>query len=180
MILVLCGTNRKDSKSSIISRYILDYISSTNSTENVKYLSLEDLPPTLNIHEMYDGERMPKEWVDIQEEFILPSTKWIVVSPEYNGSFPGILKLFIDMISMRKYKETFAGRNALLVGVAAGRAGNLRGMEHLTGFLNYLKIHVFPEKLPLSSIGSVIDDDGNIAKPSSDVIDDLVTRFIQG
>ncbi len=180
MILVLCGTNRKNNKSSIISRYVYNHIKNNIKTEEVKHLSLENLPPTLNLHDIYDAEKMSTEWINIQEEYILPTTKWIVVSPEYNGTFPGILKLFIDIISMRKYKESFAGKKALLIGVAGGRAGNLRGMEQLTGFFNYLKIHVFPEKLPVSSVDSLINENGDIDNSTTTTIDDLVSRFIQG
>jgi hypothetical protein len=31
-------------------------------------------------------------------------------------------------------------------------------MEHLTGLLNYLGVHVFPNKLPISSINGIIVD----------------------
>ena len=50
----------------------------------------------------------------------------------------------------------------VLVGVADGRAGNLRGMEHLTGILQYLKLHVYHNKLPISVINKVFDESGNM------------------
>jgi NAD(P)H-dependent FMN reductase len=48
---------------------------------------------------------------------------------------PGSLKLFIDACSVREYKQNFKGKKAALVGIASGRAGNLRGMDHLTGVM---------------------------------------------
>ena len=179
MISVICGTNRKNNKSGIIAKYIYNRLLETQE-ETVHYLSMEDLPEQIDIHKIYDGESMPESIKQIQDQQLIPYNRWIIVSPEYNGSFPGILKFFLDMISMRKYKETFAGRHSLLIGVAAGRAGNLRGMEHLTGFLNYLKIHVFPEKLPISSISKVIDEDGNIDTGTRETIDGLLDRFLKG
>jgi chromate reductase len=48
------------------------------------------------------------------------------------------------------------------VGVSTGRAGNLRGMDHLTGILHYLGFHVMPNKLPVSSVLTLMDEKSNI------------------
>jgi NAD(P)H-dependent FMN reductase len=53
-------------------------------------------------------------------------------------------------------------KKALLTGVATGRAGNLRGMDHLADVLNYLKITVHPNKLPISVVNSIVGADGKI------------------
>src|SRR5690606_19694238 len=88
--------------------------------------------------------------------FVTNNHKFIFVVPEYNGSFPGILKLFLDSIPTKFW----ADKKACLVGVSDGRAGNLRGMEHLTGILQYLKMHVFYNKLPISLINKVMNEHG--------------------
>ncbi|MBK6784946.1 MAG: NAD(P)H-dependent oxidoreductase [Saprospiraceae bacterium] len=41
---------------------------------------------------------------------LIPSSHWIIIAPEYNGSFPGILKLFLDVLSVKQAKETFHGK----------------------------------------------------------------------
>ena len=94
---------------------------------------------------------------------MLPAQKFIFISPEYNGSFPGVLKLFLDACSVREYKATFKGKKAALVGIATGRAGNLRGMDHLTGILNHLGIIVLPNKVPISKIDQLYGESGDIA-----------------
>jgi NAD(P)H-dependent FMN reductase len=126
---------------------------------------------------MYDPAKHPAAFRAIDEQYMIDADRWIIVSPEYNGSFPGVLKLFIDAISTHKYGETFADKRALLVGVASGRAGNLRGMEHLTGLLNYLKIHVFPQKLPISSIATALSEDGTPTKDTATAIKGLLDAF---
>jgi NAD(P)H-dependent FMN reductase len=65
-----------------------------------------------------------------------------------------------------------------LIGVSTGRAGNLRGMEHLTGMLNYLNMHVHPEKLPVSSVQDLIDDELKIDLLIRENLERLVTEFI--
>jgi NAD(P)H-dependent FMN reductase len=91
------------------------------------------------------------------KDFILPAQKFVFIAPEYNGSFPGILKVFLDAIP----PEMNRGKKSALIGVSSGRAGNLRGMDHLTGILNYLGMHVHPNKLPISSVLSLMDAEGN-------------------
>jgi NAD(P)H-dependent FMN reductase len=77
--------------------------------------------------------------------------------PEYNGSIPGVLKTMLDLTD---YKKTWQWKKALLVGISTGRAGNLRGLEHLTSILNFMKVVVHPNKLPISLIDKVMDEKG--------------------
>jgi hypothetical protein len=51
------------------------------------------------------------------------------------------------------------------VGEAAGRAGNLRGMDHLTNIFNHMKMNVLNLKIPISSVESHLDVNGDIITP---------------
>jgi NAD(P)H-dependent FMN reductase len=113
-----------------------------------------DLPKDLAFSETF-GKRST-EFASVIENYISNCHKFIFVVPEYNGSFPGILKTFIDSVPPREWND----KDVCLVGIADGRAGNLRGMEHLTGILNYLKVHVYHDKLPISVINKVMTDNG--------------------
>ncbi|HOY14260.1 MAG: NAD(P)H-dependent oxidoreductase [Saprospiraceae bacterium] len=176
MILVISGTNRPGSRTKLVADACYDYLSEVYQGE-VRFLTMEDLPDeTLGKH-MYDKHKMPADLVRIQDELVIPAESWLIISPEYNGSFPGVLKLFVDAISVRRYKETFAGRRAGLIGVASGRAGNLRGLEHLTGFLNYLEVTVFPNKLPVSSIESQIVD-GNLKEEAKQTLHNFLNAYL--
>jgi NAD(P)H-dependent FMN reductase len=99
------------------------------------------------------------EFEQIEEKVLAPTTKFVFVVPEYNGSIPGVLKVMFDISS---YKKTWYGKKALLTGIATGRAGNLRGMEHLTGILHYLNVIVHPNTLPISSIDKMLNGHGQI------------------
>lgn len=78
--------------------------------------------------------------------------------PEYNGTFPGVLKAMIDISDVK----SMGVEKALLTGISTGRAGNLRGMDHITASLQHMNVFVHPNKLPISSIDKVMDDDGII------------------
>lgn len=162
MITVFSGTNRKNSRTRQIAEYAYKLLQDY-SPEVVKFFSLEDLPLDLIHQEMYEGAQQAQSLAAIQDEFLIPASKFYFVTPEYNGSYPGILKFFLDACSVREYNASFHGnKKAALLGLAAGRAGNLRGMDQLTGVLNYLKINVMPLQQPLSSIEGLMDDKGNI------------------
>jgi len=128
---------------------------------------------------MYEADTQSPSLARLQDEFMLPAEKFVYIVPEYNGGFPGVLKLFIDACSIRDYKKTFSGKKAALVGIASGRAGNLRGLEHLTGILNHVGTIVLPNRLPISSIEKLMDDQGNITDPGTlKAIDKQLTDFL--
>lgn len=90
----------------------------------------------------------------VADEFIQPAQKIVFVIPEYNGSYPGILKVFIDGFK----PELFQGKKAALLGMATGRAGNLRGIDHLTDVLMHLGMQVLNNRLPVSRFHTLLND----------------------
>lgn len=91
----------------------------------------------------------------MEKESIQPSAKVIFIVPEYNGSIPGVLKTLFDLSD---YKKTWVWKKALLVGISTGRSGNARGLDHLTSILNFMKVVVHPNKLPISSVHKLLGD----------------------
>jgi len=163
MITIISGTNRKNSITGEIAQHYYKVFQELTEQE-VKLLNLEEIPLNVLNVDMYSEAGQSKEITVIQDKYLLPAEKFFIISPEYNGSIPGVLKLFLDAVSIRQYKETFNGKKAGLAGVASGRAGNLRGMDHLTSILHHVGTDVMPNKLPLSQItdfmkdGKVVDE----------------------
>jgi chromate reductase len=113
----------------------------------------------------------------IENEIIKPTTHFIFIAPEYNGSFPGILKMLFDNSSSH---TIWWNKKALLTGVSTGRAGNLRGMEHLAGVLNYLRVTVYPNLLPISIVNKLLDENGRFTDTTSiEVINKQLNEFIK-
>src|SRR6476660_6749604 len=61
-------------------------------------------------------------FIKAENEFLFPAQKFIFIMPEYNGTFPGVLKAMIDITDVKK---TWWWKKVLLTGVSTGRAGNL-------------------------------------------------------
>jgi len=157
MITVISGTNRPNSKSSLIANFYADQLKQ-QTEEEVVVFTLEDLPTSILHSEMYDGSKQDPALQEIQASVIVPAQKWVFVLPEYNGSIPGIMKLFIDALSVVDYSKTFGGKKLALVGVTSGRSGNLRGVDHMTNAMQYLGTEVSFDKLLISHVKSVTDE----------------------
>jgi NAD(P)H-dependent FMN reductase len=149
MITILSGTNRIDSFTKGVAQTYFD-ICGEEGIEALM-LDLENFPEVPLGDYLY--RKNPNLIRDYGHSIFNQSDKLLLVSPEYNGSFPGILKLLIDSCE----PSIFKGKRIALVGVASGRAGNLRGMDHLTGVFHYLNAEVYSLKLPISQIRGLVD-----------------------
>lgn len=152
MITIISGTNRSDNTTKKVA---LEYQRLLKEKYiETKLLALDEF----NITQRDDV------FTQIEKNLLIPAEKFIIIMPEYNGSYPGILKLMIDNSEVAKvwwYKKV------LLTGVSTGRAGNLRGMEHLTGSLLHMKMLVHPNRLPISVVDKLMDKDHHFTDVST-------------
>jgi chromate reductase len=152
MVSIITGTNRKDSNSAVYGEELKRLLA--NSGTPCRMLNLTDLPENFVFaNEVYD--RPGDDMKNIAKDFVEDAERFIFVIPEYNGSFPGALKAFIDSV----FPSRIRGKKALLVGIASGRAGNLRGLEHFTGVLNYLNVAVMPFKPTIPHVEATLNED---------------------
>jgi NAD(P)H-dependent FMN reductase len=178
MITVIQATNRPDSNTEFIARHIVQLLEEIYDGQ-VGYISMVDIPPEILTHGIYEKQDLPEKLVLIQDQLMVPAQKFIWLLPEYNGSFPGILKLFIDAISVRRYDDTFKLKKSMLIGVATGRSGNIRGMDHLAGILIHMKSVVYPRLLPVSKVNELMDNEGRINHaPTLKTLEDHLKGFL--
>lgn len=175
MITIINGTNREGNLSQIFVAYYSELLKKYG--QEIYNISLDTLPYDILDPGVFAGKGQNSQIIALQEKVLIPSDKIFYVLPEYNGGIPGVLKLFIDVCSVYKKEETFKGKKIGMLGVAAGRAGNLRGMEHLTAIMNYLGAIVMPDRLPVSSVRALVED-GQIIDPATmDVIEKHAVSF---
>lgn len=87
---------------------------------------------------------------------VLDADGYLWVVPEYNGGFPGILKLFFDYLP---FPDALNGKPMALIGEAAGSFGALRPVEQLQDLLIYRKAMIYPERVFLPSIRDRLDQE---------------------
>lgn len=154
MITIIAGTNRENSETYNVSMYYAHLLKLRG--EAVQILDLSTLPKDFLFSALYG--KTTAEFDAITEKYLFSVDKLVIVSPEYNGSYPGILKSFIDGWNPKKTP----GKWVALVGVASGKQGNARGMDDLTNVLNYLQMNVVPVKPPISQIWRMFNEDKHI------------------
>ncbi len=154
MITVISATQRAKS---LTSKVALSYSKLLyNKDIDHKVLYLNDLAPT-DLYENFNGDFTPS-FSSLVDKYLLNSNKFVVVSPEYHGSYPGAFKSFIDCVGPTYFKT----KKVAFVGVSSGRAGNIRGMDHLTTLFHHIRAEVYSDQIKLSGIHNLMDDSGQI------------------
>jgi chromate reductase len=159
MITIISSTNRLESMTLKVAKEALSLLNQ-KTDKKVKLLDLTEISfenldtPSYQSKSGYAN--------NIRDVFLIPAQQFVFIIPEYNGSFPGILKYFIDVISTTGFNETFHNKKALLIGVSQGRAGNLRGLTHFASILMHMNVTVIPQSLPLSMIDDQWNEDGTL------------------
>jgi len=89
---------------------------------------------------------------------------FVVASPEYNASLPGLLKNSIDWAS-RFEPQPFNERHALLLSASPSMVGGNRGLWVLRMPFEHLGARVYPDMFSLAQAHKAFDDEGRIADP---------------
>ncbi|MBS0659853.1 MAG: NAD(P)H-dependent oxidoreductase [Verrucomicrobia bacterium] len=152
MIVILSGTNRQGSN----TRKVAGLVEQLHATAGAptRLLDLTELPAECFTPAAY-GEK-PAGFRPFNDA-VLAATGLVVVTPEYNGSFPGVLKYFIDLL---EFPAAFDRRPVSFVGLAAGMWGAIRSVEQLQHIFGYRNAHVYPDRVFLPGIGGKFDAEG--------------------
>lgn len=156
-ILVISGTNRPNSNALRISQIVMGLYAA--ASVNAELLSLTDLP-----REVFEGSAYaskPPGMVAIQQR-VLDAGGLHVVTPEYNGSFPGVLKYFIDML---KFPESFEAKPVAFTGEANGTWGAIRAVEQLQMIFGYRNAHSYPDRVFIPGVAQKLDSNGKLIDP---------------
>jgi chromate reductase, NAD(P)H dehydrogenase (quinone) len=152
MITLLIGTNRPNSNAAKVVRIVEGIYRDLKVPAQV--LDLAQLPQDIFLPTAYAEK--PKSFSPFAET-ILQSDGIHLVTPEYNGGVPGVLKYFIDML---KFPESFERRPVCFVGISAGVWGALRPVEQLQAIFGYRNALIYPERVFMPGIGNLLDSSG--------------------
>jgi chromate reductase len=172
MITIISSTSRPNSATYKVAQYYQNKLREKGAEAGI--LSLMQLPPNLIETDLF-GKR--SEAFEPIQHTITQTDKFLFIIPEYNGSYPGVLKVFIDACS---FPESFYEKKAALTGVSSGKYGNIRGIDHFTGVCHYLNLHVMPLKLHIGNIKGEFDADNNFFKEDTvKFTDEQMDKFIK-
>jgi NAD(P)H-dependent FMN reductase len=156
MILIVSSTNRPNSNARVISEIYAELLRQRGVA--VQILDLTDLPQDFILSALYDNSGKHAGFNELNN-LITAAEKFVFVVPEYNGSFPGVLKAFIDGLS---YPSSFRHKKAALVGISTGTQGGALAVSHLTDIFNYMGMHVLAAKPRLMHIHKHLGSDNTL------------------
>ena len=139
-ITVVCATNRDGSLSRMLAKQAATCYEQLDGVE-VDLLDMNELGAEFLEPKAY---KEPSEAVTAIVQRFLACDGACFVVPEYNGSYPGILKLFVDMLP---YPEGFDQRPCAFIGLAAGQFKGLRAVEHFQQVAGYRNAIQYPRRL---------------------------------
>jgi chromate reductase len=138
-----------------------------------------DLAPEGAVVELYEGlgllphydQELDEGGVDVPgpvadlRERIEAADAILIVTPEYNGSIPGVLKNAIDWASARHRGSSLQNKTVAVAGVTTGQYGAIWAQGDLRKVLGITGARVMAGDLPVSRAEHVFDESGRLADP---------------
>jgi chromate reductase len=173
MITIVCSTNRKNSVSKVLSEIYKGMLDERNVESNI--LDLADLPHDFIESALYENSGKNDSFNSLRKQ-MADSEKFVFIVPEYNGSFPGVLKAFIDGL---KFPDTFTDKKCALVGLSSGVQGAGLALSHLTDIFNYCGTNVLALKPKLARIEANMTDGEITNDLYNQLLNDQVDKFLK-
>lgn len=108
-----------------------------------------------------------KDLVQPWADMVVPAEAVIFVSPEYNHSYPGELKILIDSLD-----DEYVGKPAGIVSVSQGQYAGVRVMESLQLLLHTVGFKILQSSVNVGTVQKEIDEE-RIKKHVDTVIKEL-------
>ncbi|MFB8178079.1 NADPH-dependent FMN reductase [Streptomyces sp. NPDC055966] len=160
-ILVFGAALRGDSTNARLASLVARLLSDTGAAVDLAAMHDFDMP-------LYDGdteagEGLPHGALALRDR-LEQSDAFVISSPEYNASVPGVLKNAIDWVS-RVRPQPFKTKHALLVSASPSLVGGNRGLWALRVPLEHLGTRVYPDMFSLANSYQAFAEDGTLADP---------------
>ena len=171
-IHILASTDRPNSNAGKISNYVSRWLQSNTDAQTTVF-NLETYPAQDVVGGNYGN---PSTRVKEYNEAFLDADGHIFVVPEYNGSYPGILKLFIDYLP---FPQSFFKRPVSFIGESQGAFGALRTVEHLQGVFGYRNAIIYPERTFIRRVGKHFDPETGLdSEFHQTLLENQLTGFV--
>jgi NAD(P)H-dependent FMN reductase len=148
-IPLILGTAREGRQSENVARFVFEQTKKRADVET-ELIDVRELPMKLDDA----GEQMkdPKFSAAIER-----CDGLIIVTPEYNHGYPGLLKHALDM-NLKEYIHKAVG----ICGVSAGPFGGARVIEGLLPVMRELGLVAIFEDVNFGNVAKIFDDQGNL------------------
>jgi chromate reductase, NAD(P)H dehydrogenase (quinone) len=151
----------------------------------VTHLELADFDLPLYNADL-EAQGTPRDVLRLKE-ICFAHPAWVLVSPEYNGSYTGLMKNTLDWISSpirsdphwASGNKPFAGKVVGLLSASPGAMGGVRGLAHLAPLLMNLQCWVSPRQFALPKAGEAFTPEGDlVAEPAKENVRAVVNQVL--
>ena len=164
-ILVLAGSARLDSIHRKLARQTVEALREAGLEATLA--DLRDFPMPIYDGDLETGEGIPPA-AKALKELARRHDGFAIASPEYNGSFPALLKNALDWISRPepgdRPLEVFRGKVAAILSASPGPGGGRRGLHHLRELLEMMRVSVIPDELAIGAASAAFDAEGRLVR----------------
>ena len=170
-ICIISSTSRENSVSIQIAHIYKQKLEAKGI--RVELIDLNKLPHNLLQDVLYKDEKTIE--FQVFQDLVVSSNKFLFVVPEYNGSFPGILKTFIDCLN---YQESFYNKKGAMIGLSSGSQGGALAMAHLADILSYLGMNVLADRPRLFFINNHLENNTLSSELYMNLIDIQIDKLL--
>jgi NAD(P)H-dependent FMN reductase len=165
---IILGTNRKDRKSIFVAKWLLAEMEKRSEIETTLF-DVRDLVLPQEDYGTAIKDKFP-EWKDA----VIRADGLVVVSPEYNHGYPGVLKSVLDLL-LKEYIH----KSVAFAGVSAGPWGGTRVIEAMVQMVRELGLSATFTDLNFPFVQDKFDQGGALldqayTRRAGDFLDELV------
>jgi NAD(P)H-dependent FMN reductase len=157
--LVFSVSMRKDSLNTKLAMLAANTVNKNGGVADVASMNEFDIP---SFNQDLESEGTHPKGAEEFRKRLMNNDAFIIASPEYNGSMPGLIKNAIDWVS-RFRPQPFNELQGLLMSASPSMAGGNRGLWSLRIPLEHLGARIFPDMFSLAMAHQAFSPEGQIA-----------------
>jgi NAD(P)H-dependent FMN reductase len=158
-IPIILSSTRRERQSSKAARFVFERMRQRESVET-EILDLLEYDFPIMEERLRFRDDPPPRLLEFSEK-IARADSLVIVTPEYNNGYPGVLKNALDYL-LPEYKRKPIG----IVTVSAGGFGGINCLAQLRLIMLGMGALPIPASLPISRVQNSFDDKGNLLDES--------------
>ena len=180
-LVALAGSTREQSFNKKLIHLAVQ--SAERAGASVTLVDLRDYPLPLYDGDLERKQGIPENALKLRPTFVA-ADGLLIASPEYNGSYSGVLKNTFDWLSRPTETDTsmsaFANKIVGIMSASPGGLGGLRGLSQLRVLLANLNTVVIPEQVAVSRAHEAFSETNELRdEKTSKTLNQLVSRVVE-
>lgn len=170
---IFTGSSRRKSYSGQVAKLAAQRL----ETEfEVRYIAIDQLP--LFNQDYDDLNETPPEWIAFREQ-TAKLDGFLFVTPEYNRSYPPLLKNALDIASRPYGENLWGGKPGVIISVSPGRLGGFGANHHLRQVMMFLDIRIMSQpEIYIGNVDRMLTEDGSAVNEKSAAYFDKIAEAV--